>query len=367
MNIMLFPRVLAKTGVGNYVAQLARELNRKGHKVIIVSGLNELSFNDSNIKYIHIPVNKHSKNPIHYLNNIKAICRCIRDNKIDIVHCHHRMAALYMKICSILVGVPFVYTLHSVNIPCDFRHRIVTFVGKAAIAVSTDAYEFLTKKLKVPYKKACKVYSGVDESKLLPLSDNEQKNLKALWNIDEEKIIVAIHSRIAAIKNHILVAEALNKLPPQQREKIVVVCSGDTNSLYYKKLVAKIAEYNLQHNFRFVGWCDSRDILGIADIMIAPSFKEGFPLNVVEAFLMKVPVARSKTGGYEDQKFCFPISERNCGDVVKILEDFCNGEAEKYRANTEIAYKYAKENFTLEKMTVSTVEIYKKVCEKSGN
>ena len=367
MNIMLFPRVLAKTGVGNYVAQLARELNRKGHKVIIVSGLNELSFNDSNIKYIHIPVNKHSKNPIHYLNNIKAICRCIRDNKIDIVHCHHRMAALYMKICSILVGVPFVYTLHSVNIPCDFRHRILTFVGKQAIAVSSEAQEFLIKKLKVQSKKVCKIYSGVDESKLLPLTAFMQNELRNKWNISEDKFVVVMHSRIDAIKNHLLVVEALNKLTDEQRKKIVVVCSGDKQGLYYKELLMKIVEYDLGNNFRFIGWCNSRDILGIADIMIAPSFKEGFPLNVVEAFLMKVPVARSKTGGYEDQKFCFPISERNCGDVVKILEDFCNGEAEKYRANTEMAYKYAKENFTLEKMTVSIVEIYKKVCEKSGN
>ena len=86
MNIMLFPRVLAKTGVGNYVAQLARELNRKGHKVIIVSGLNELSFNDPDIKYLHIPINSSTKNPIHHIKNAIAICKCIKDNKIDIVH-----------------------------------------------------------------------------------------------------------------------------------------------------------------------------------------------------------------------------------------------------------------------------------------
>ena len=187
MNIMLFPRVLAKTGVGNYVVELARELNRKGHNVIIVSGFNELSFEDADIKYV--PTNLPTKNPIHHIKNIGTICKCIKDNKIDIVHCHHRMSALYMKICSILVGVPFVYTLHSVNIPCDFRHRILTFVGKAAIAVSSDAYEFLTQKLKVSHKKACKVYSGVDENKLLPLSDSERKNLKNLWNIGEEKIV----------------------------------------------------------------------------------------------------------------------------------------------------------------------------------
>lgn len=363
MNIMLFPRVLAKTGVGNYVIELSTELTHMGHKAFIVSGFNQLEFNDPNIKYIHIPVNKKTKNPFHHLKNIKAICKCIKDNKIDIVHCHHRMTALYMKICSFFVRTKFVYTLHSVDIPCDLRHRIFTFVGKAAIAVSTEAKEFLVNKMHVRKKKVYKILSGVDESRLLPLSDTERKSLKEKWNIGEDKIVVAIHSRIAAVKNHILVAEALNKLSLEQRKNIVVVCSGDTNSAYYRKLIIKIAEYDLGYNFRFVGWCDSRDILGIADFMLAPSFKEGFPLNVVEAFLMKVPVARSKTGGFDDQKYCFRISCETPGDVVRILTDLCAGDAKKYYCNVEKAYNYALNNFTLKVMAEKIIDVYQKACE----
>ena len=43
MNILLFSRILAKTGVGNHIKQLGTQLKELGHKVYVVSSTNELN------------------------------------------------------------------------------------------------------------------------------------------------------------------------------------------------------------------------------------------------------------------------------------------------------------------------------------
>ena len=43
MNILLFSRIIAKTGVGNHINELAHELVNQGHNVVVVSGTNDLN------------------------------------------------------------------------------------------------------------------------------------------------------------------------------------------------------------------------------------------------------------------------------------------------------------------------------------
>ena len=47
MNIMLFSRICAKTGVGNHMNQLANELVAQGHSVWVLSSTNEQGIEDS--------------------------------------------------------------------------------------------------------------------------------------------------------------------------------------------------------------------------------------------------------------------------------------------------------------------------------
>lgn len=50
MNIMLFSRIIAKSGVGNHIKLLSEELTRQGHKVVVVSSTNELKLGEGGVK-----------------------------------------------------------------------------------------------------------------------------------------------------------------------------------------------------------------------------------------------------------------------------------------------------------------------------
>ena len=357
MNILLFSRIVAKSGVGNHMKQLSEELVRKGHNVCVMSSTNELGIGEGNSQVEFVYLTPISLNPVAIIKGIKKLHQTIKDNKIELVHCHHRMAALYMKFYRFFYKIPMVYTLHLADVPADFMHRKMTYVGDKAIGVSTEVSDFLVNKLLVPADKVTTIFNGVDEKQLTDLSSEERNEVYAKYDIPENRVIFVMHSRIDEVKNHMLVVDALKEMPKEYRNQLGFVCSGIQSGSYYERVKQKIEEYNLQDNFVFTGWIDTRSILGIADALVLPSTNEGFPLSVIEAFLMKVPVFRTRTGGFDDQKYCVEISQTDFIGLAGILMDFIDNK-EKYTDISDMAYQYAMEEFTLEKMTDNTLGIY---------
>ena len=365
MNILLFSKIIAHTGVGNHIKELSAELAKQGHRVVVASSTNEMEVEKSdtqNIKFYRIPVT--TKNPLKVFKNLRILNSIIRKEKIDVVHCHHRMAALYMRAYKCIKSIPVVYTLHLAPVPSDFIHRILTYAGDKAIGVSTEVSEFLINKLKVKAKRVTTVLNGVDNEKLLPLSDDEKKAIKEKYNISDDKTVLVMHSRIDRVKNHLFTVDVVSKLPQKVKDKVVVLCSGGKGGNYYQEVLEKIKEYGLEKNFVFTGWINTRDIMGVADLVLLPSINEGFALTVIEAYFMKVPVERTESGGYKDQKIgCGCIDLDKPDELVEKITALCEKGKEIYKEQVDRAYEFAIENVTVEKMVENTVDVYKEVCK----
>ncbi len=201
---------------------------------------------------------------------------------------------------------------------------------------------------------------------LSPLNVEEKKILRKKWNVPEDSIVFSLHSRIDEVKNHLLIVEAVKRLGKEERKRMIILCSGAKTGEYYKKVIKTINDYKLKECFRFVGWTDTRAVLGISDFLICPSRNEGFLLTSVEAFFMKIPVFRTETAGFNDQKYCFPISMDDPEVTAEIMRDIYQNGIEKYYQNVEKAYLYAVENFTVKVMTEKTVQIYKGVVSQKS-
>ena len=360
MNIMLFSRILAKTGVGNYVKSLSEELVVQGHNVTVVSSTQEIAL-DPRVDFIRLPAA--SNNPLQILKVVKALNEIIKSKQIQIVHCHHRKAALIMAIYNVFYTIPYVYTLHLANIPSDFLHRKMTFTGNRAIAISKEVRESLINELGVPSEEITDIPNGV---KIISgLTPEEAKEQKSYWNIPEDKYVLTLHSRIDPVKNHMLMVDAIGKLSQKAKESIVVVCSGETTGEYYEQVAAKVSQLGLRDQFRFVGWCDTAKVLGISDFLFLPSIQEGFGLTVAEAFLLKIPVARTKAAGFEEQKYCLPLDMYDPQPIVDIIEDLVENGKDQYSERIEAAYELAMKEFTIEVMTKRNVRVYEEVCKNA--
>lgn len=223
MNILIMSKIFAKSGVGSHIMDLSETLKKRGNFVAIMSGTNDHPdfLKEKGIIFLQMPF---SMEPVQFGKNIVVIVRFLKEHKIDIVHCHHRICAFYMRLISKITGIPFVWTNHLDNIPSDFIHRNTTFYGKQAICVSTDLKNFCMKKLRIPENKISVIYNGIRPEEYT--YDKEYvKSFRAKYSLEKKKVI-GLFARMAPIKGHLHLINAIEMIPRWKMNDYVVVFFG---------------------------------------------------------------------------------------------------------------------------------------------
>lgn len=350
MRILILSQIITKSGVGRYIQQITQRFIDDGDEVFLLTYSCDLELS-KNAKVETFQYSE-SKNPLKIWKNYRQLKKIIRENAIDVVYIQHRIVGIYVSIYNLLHrNIPTVYVLHTAKLEQNnFVKKLFTNTGDLSIAISSEVEECLIRTLGVKKEKIRKVYNGVDHSLLAPLSKEERRELKKKWNVPTDKTIICMHGRIDYVKGHDILVQALAKMSEDYRNRIHIIVSGETNTNYYDVLRTHIAREKLDNYFTFVGWANTREVVGISDLMVAPSRREGFPLNVLEAFFMKVPVIRSRTGGFLDMEgICTGI---DIDDNEMLLENICKYlcNPEPFRIMASNAYEWAQEHATIDKM-----------------
>ncbi|BAB80203.1 hypothetical protein [Clostridium perfringens str. 13] len=112
-NILYFTRTMGMGGTENVVLQLC-EIMKKNNNVVVCScgGINVEKLNNMGIKHYTIP-DIEKKDPITIILTLRMILKVIREEKIDIVHTHHRMAAFYTRLLGKKRNIRYINTCHN--------------------------------------------------------------------------------------------------------------------------------------------------------------------------------------------------------------------------------------------------------------
>lgn len=116
--------------------------------------------------------------------------------------------------------------------------------------------------------------------------------------------------RLCPQKAQTLIVEAIAKVAKVHPDvQLVLVGDGETRPL----IEAAIASHGLQNNITMVGWCNNqevREILGRARALLLPSFAEGLPVVIMEAFALGRPAISTYIAGIPE------LVDRDCGWVI---------------------------------------------------
>lgn len=360
MNILHLAKYVKNStgGVTTHIIALSKEQIKNGNKVIIASGGGEYEkeISENNIKHIKIKFN----NPKNFFENYKHLKKLVKEERIDIIHCHWRVTCIYAKIVSMFIGVEFVWTNHLSNIPTDFRHRIFTFYGKQSIAVSSECKKILMENLKIPEKKITVVYNGIEAYKYKKINDKECLVLKNKYNIHNDDKVLTVLSRLDKCKGHSYLISAVGKFELSERLKYKLIFTGTGTEEYKNELLELAKNYKMEKNIVFAGYVNPIDILSITDIKVLPSKIEGFPIAIIESFMMRVPVIRTKTAGYLDTKdVCIGCEIGNIDELYGAIIKLNSSKVYRDKLVAK-AYNWVNENATTEVMYKKIMEVYKK-------
>ncbi|MBR4173427.1 MAG: glycosyltransferase, partial [Clostridia bacterium] len=164
MNILMALMSLDIGGAETHVAELSKELKRRGHNVIIASngGVYVDELESFGIKHYKVPLQ--NKQPKNILSSISLLKKIIRDEKIDIVHSHARIPSFLLGKIKKNINFPFVTTAHWV-FTTKYGLKYITDWGQRTLAVSEDIKKYLMDNYTIPENHITVTVNGIDTEK----------------------------------------------------------------------------------------------------------------------------------------------------------------------------------------------------------
>jgi glycosyltransferase involved in cell wall biosynthesis len=320
--VLFLAPYLGDGGINTHMLTLGKELRRAGLEVAICSGgahAGETRFDISAAERPQavkapLPEDYERAGILHFAASIPAspqrlsevprlllipmamwqVIRAMRRFRPDIVHSHSRQMGLYARVAQLLLGVPFVSSVHSPVKPRNRLWAATTFLGVRVLAVSDEIRAILVRDYHVPPGRVRIVPPGPDAVHFRPPSPDERRAARQHWGIGEGQFVLGYVGSLTENKHPETLVEAVVDLEGAGRDVVALVAGrgpveDDVAELAMRRRMGK--------RVRLLGYQESRSVLWAADALVLPSRSEGSPLIVSEAMLSGVVVVSTPVGG----------------------------------------------------------------------
>ena len=273
----------------------------------------------------------------------------IKLNNIDIIIGHTPKGALLAMLSGFLTGINNrIYYRHglmfetSKNLKLYILRNVERFTGYLATKVVCVSPSVLSKTISYSlnhnsknilfHKGTC---NGIDINKFKK-NNYIEKNLKILYNLNDDKIIIGYVGRLVKDKGIHELLEAWKNLLLKYNNIILLLVGPieDRNQLSkvdieYIKNEDSILNIGLVQNVV--------NFYNIMDIFILPSYREGFPTVILEASAMELPIITTRSTGCVDS-----IIEDETGVYTNIDSNNIENKIIYYINNPDLREKHGK-------------------------
>lgn len=230
-----------------------------------------------------------------------TLARYFRKNDISLVYANGVRAQLFVGFGAILARVPtLIYIKGALENP--FVDRLCLFLATKILFQCSlnrdDKYPLLIRALK---SKIDILPPGMDMGEVDEVKISDHSTIRRELGIDSKYVNAIIVAQIYPPKGQHLAIEALHSLAQAFPEARLYIAGDHVLEEfldYRKRLEELVGKYGLADHIKFIGW--RKDILSVVsemDIVIHPSFAEGFARAVLEAMALGKPVIASAVGG----------------------------------------------------------------------
>ena len=281
-----------------------------GHEVHVAARDNLAEKNGLKLDFVEkvfdVPFSRSPKSP----DNIKAykqLKKIIDEGHYDVVHCNTPMGGIVTRLAAGKArknGTRVYYTAHGFHFyqGAPKKNWLVFYPIEKFFSRKTDKLLTITQEdYNLASKKFyCKVYRthgvGVDERRYFPVSEEEKKRLKEEMGFSGPVILNV--GELLPNKNQKMAISMIKDVVKQYPDAVLLIAGNGPEK---ENLEKQIAELGLEKNVKLLGYCTHlQDYQHIADVLVACSYREGLPLNIVEAMLSGTPIVASLNRGHRE-------------------------------------------------------------------
>jgi len=328
-----------------------------------------------NIEVIKLKIDK--KNPYSILKNFFLFIKIFRERKINLVHVRSRAPAWSAIFAAKKIGIPVLTTWHGHVSNSSFIKKIYNSImlkGDAVIANSAYTAERISKIYNIDLNKIDIISRGVNVESFerSKFSNTEISNIKKMWSVDDNKIIILFPARLTRWKGHLVTIEAINLLKKEKFfDQVIFLFAGEKAGAenYIKKLNSIITKFKLQENIKLVERIENMPLAYHAsDIVLSPSIEpEPFGRIPIEAQAAGKTIIASDHGAVKDtikngNNFTgFKVKPNDPQALSIAIKQSIIMDKKDLNKMHERAISNVKNNFSLENMCKKTLEVYKRL------
>jgi glycosyltransferase involved in cell wall biosynthesis len=298
INILFIIYDLDRGGPEMRLLDLAENLPSDIRMFVCVTS-NRLSLLDRfkriNVKVNVVPVNK------AYLDlpRIMEIIKIVRINQINIVNTYDLKGLIIALFIKFFSGRAVTLIHHAVDLLHNYqtRHRIalrLLLMGVDKIVSNSSEAKELFGKNYFPHSMIELIHNGVDVEKY-NIGKLSVSNLKQTLGFSKESVVLGTVANFREEKEYPFLLSAFKQLSvrfPQLR----LICVGGGPLLDDMKRLAAVLE--VAEKTVFTGYVENvPDFMGVMNVFVLCSSKEGFPNVLIQAMSMEIPVVASAVGG----------------------------------------------------------------------
>ena len=328
-----------------------------------------------NIEVIKLKIDK--KNPYSIIKNFFLFIKIFREKKIDLVHVRSRAPAWSAIFAAKKIGIPVLTTWHGHVSNSSFIKKIYNSImlkGDAVIANSAYTAERISKIYNIDLNKIDIISRGVNVESFegSKFSNTEISNMKKIWSVDDNKIIILFPARLTSWKGHLVTIEAINLLKKEKFfDQVIFLFAGEKAGAenYIKKLNSIITKFKLQENIKLVERIENMPLAYHAsDVVLSPSIEpEPFGRIPIEAQAAGKTIIASDHGAVKDtikngNNFTgFKVKPNDPQALSIAIKQSIIMDKKDLTKMHERAISNVKNNFSLENMCKKTLEVYKRL------
>ncbi|MFJ8412542.1 glycosyltransferase family 4 protein [Bacillus paramycoides] len=244
----------------------------------------------------------------HAYKKLKSI---IHQNRYNIIHCHTPMGGVIARLAARKArqqGTKVIYTAHGFHFckGAPFINWLLYYPIERSLATNTDCLITINQEdynLAVRHRFQAKNIKfvhgvGVDIERYIPVTESEKKKLRHKNGYKSKDFLMFYAAEFNKNKNQSLLIRLLAQLKNEIPHAKLLLAGEGPLMKECKKIATQLGVSSMVH---FLGYRnDIAPLLQMCDLAVASSYREGLPVNIMEAMACGLPVVATDNRGHRE-------------------------------------------------------------------